>query len=94
MLETLRSAWWSMGPRVAEFERDFAEFCRAPQRSRSRTELSTTRRSKHSARIAKRPGVGAPPPNGVAPRLLTLALYGRMTDDQVEAGIDALRAVL
>jgi dTDP-4-amino-4,6-dideoxygalactose transaminase len=34
------------------------------------------------------------PTDGVAPRLLTLALYGRMTDDQVEAGIDALRAVL
>ncbi|HKD35132.1 MAG TPA: DegT/DnrJ/EryC1/StrS family aminotransferase [Gaiellaceae bacterium] len=26
-LETLRSGWWSMGPRVAEFEQAFAEFC-------------------------------------------------------------------
>ena len=30
VLETLRSGWWSMGPRVAEFERAFAEFCGAP----------------------------------------------------------------
>src|SRR5262245_36660725 len=28
-LETVRSGWWSMGPRVEEFERAFAEFCRA-----------------------------------------------------------------
>jgi dTDP-4-amino-4,6-dideoxygalactose transaminase len=28
-LETLRSGWWSMGPRVAEFEQAFAEFCGA-----------------------------------------------------------------
>ncbi|HEY6835415.1 MAG TPA: DegT/DnrJ/EryC1/StrS family aminotransferase [Gaiellaceae bacterium] len=26
-LETLRSGWWSMGPRVAEFEQAFADFC-------------------------------------------------------------------
>jgi dTDP-4-amino-4,6-dideoxygalactose transaminase len=26
-LETLRSGWWSMGPRVEEFEREFAAFC-------------------------------------------------------------------
>jgi dTDP-4-amino-4,6-dideoxygalactose transaminase len=25
--EALRSGWWSMGPRVAEFEREFAGFC-------------------------------------------------------------------
>jgi dTDP-4-amino-4,6-dideoxygalactose transaminase len=30
VLETVRSGWWSMGPRVEEFERDFAEFCGAP----------------------------------------------------------------
>jgi dTDP-4-amino-4,6-dideoxygalactose transaminase len=29
VLETLRSGWWSMGPRVAEFERAFAQFCGA-----------------------------------------------------------------
>jgi dTDP-4-amino-4,6-dideoxygalactose transaminase len=28
--ETLRSGWWSMGPRVNEFERAFAGFCGAP----------------------------------------------------------------
>jgi len=28
-LETLRSGWWSMGPRVAEFEQAFAELCGA-----------------------------------------------------------------
>jgi dTDP-4-amino-4,6-dideoxygalactose transaminase len=28
-LETLRSGWWSMGPRVEEFEREFAQFCGA-----------------------------------------------------------------
>jgi dTDP-4-amino-4,6-dideoxygalactose transaminase len=27
--EVLRSGWWSTGPRVAEFEREFAQFCRA-----------------------------------------------------------------
>ena len=27
VLETVRSGWWSMGPRVTEFEREFAEFC-------------------------------------------------------------------
>ena len=27
VLETVRSGWWSMGPRVAEFEREFAAFC-------------------------------------------------------------------
>jgi dTDP-4-amino-4,6-dideoxygalactose transaminase len=27
--EALRSGWWSMGPRVAEFERQFAGFCGA-----------------------------------------------------------------
>jgi dTDP-4-amino-4,6-dideoxygalactose transaminase len=30
VLETVRSGWWSMGPRVEEFEREFAEFCGAP----------------------------------------------------------------
>jgi len=30
VMETLRSGWWSMGPRVNEFERAFAEFCGAP----------------------------------------------------------------
>src|SRR5256886_7432942 len=30
MLETVRSGWWSMGPRVEEFEREFAAFCGAP----------------------------------------------------------------
>jgi dTDP-4-amino-4,6-dideoxygalactose transaminase len=30
VLETLRSGWWSMGPRVDEFERAFAAFCGAP----------------------------------------------------------------
>jgi dTDP-4-amino-4,6-dideoxygalactose transaminase len=30
VLETLRSGWWSMGPRVDEFERAFAGFCGAP----------------------------------------------------------------
>jgi len=29
VLETVRSGWWSMGPRVAEFEQEFAEFCGA-----------------------------------------------------------------
>jgi dTDP-4-amino-4,6-dideoxygalactose transaminase len=28
-LATLRSGWWSMGPRVEEFEREFARFCGA-----------------------------------------------------------------
>ena len=28
-LTTLRSGWWSMGPRVEEFEREFARFCGA-----------------------------------------------------------------
>jgi dTDP-4-amino-4,6-dideoxygalactose transaminase len=27
--DALRSGWWSMGPRVAEFEREFAAFCGA-----------------------------------------------------------------
>jgi dTDP-4-amino-4,6-dideoxygalactose transaminase len=27
--EVVRSGWWSMGPRVAEFEREFADFCGA-----------------------------------------------------------------
>jgi dTDP-4-amino-4,6-dideoxygalactose transaminase len=27
--QTLRSGWWSTGPRVAEFERQFADFCGA-----------------------------------------------------------------
>jgi dTDP-4-amino-4,6-dideoxygalactose transaminase len=30
VLETVRSGWWSMGPRVEEFEREFAAFCGAP----------------------------------------------------------------
>src|SRR5437868_7834154 len=30
VLETVRSGWWSMGPRVEEFEREFAAFCQAP----------------------------------------------------------------
>ena len=25
--ETVKSGWWSMGPRVAELEREFASFC-------------------------------------------------------------------
>jgi dTDP-4-amino-4,6-dideoxygalactose transaminase len=29
VLETVRSGWWSMGPRVEEFEREFAAFCGA-----------------------------------------------------------------
>jgi dTDP-4-amino-4,6-dideoxygalactose transaminase len=29
VLEVVRSGWWSMGPRVEEFERDFAAFCGA-----------------------------------------------------------------
>lgn len=29
--DTARSGWWSMGPRVAEFENDFAAFCEAPE---------------------------------------------------------------
>jgi dTDP-4-amino-4,6-dideoxygalactose transaminase len=29
VLETVRSGWWSMGPRVEELEREFAAFCRA-----------------------------------------------------------------
>ena len=28
-LDAVRSGWWSMGPRVAEFEHEFAEFCDA-----------------------------------------------------------------
>jgi dTDP-4-amino-4,6-dideoxygalactose transaminase len=28
-LDVVRSGWWSMGPRVEEFEREFAEFCGA-----------------------------------------------------------------
>jgi dTDP-4-amino-4,6-dideoxygalactose transaminase len=35
-----------------------------------------------------------PRTDAVAPRLLTLPLYGRMTDEQVEAVVDALRAAL
>ena len=27
--DAVRSGWWSMGPRVNQFEREFAEFCRA-----------------------------------------------------------------
>src|SRR5262249_11337469 len=30
VLETVRSGWWSMGPRVEELEREFAAFCDAP----------------------------------------------------------------
>jgi dTDP-4-amino-4,6-dideoxygalactose transaminase len=30
VLETVRSGWWSMGPRVEELEREFADFCGAP----------------------------------------------------------------
>jgi dTDP-4-amino-4,6-dideoxygalactose transaminase len=30
VLETVRSGWWSMGPRVEEFEREFAAFCDSP----------------------------------------------------------------
>jgi dTDP-4-amino-4,6-dideoxygalactose transaminase len=30
VLETVRSGWWSMGPRVADFEREFASFSGAP----------------------------------------------------------------
>jgi perosamine synthetase len=29
VLETVRSGWWSMGPRVEELEREFAAFCGA-----------------------------------------------------------------
>jgi dTDP-4-amino-4,6-dideoxygalactose transaminase len=29
VLEVVRSGWWSMGPRVEEFEREFARFCGA-----------------------------------------------------------------
>ena len=29
VLEVVRSGWWSMGPRVEEFEREFAAFCGA-----------------------------------------------------------------
>jgi dTDP-4-amino-4,6-dideoxygalactose transaminase len=29
VLAVVRSGWWSMGPRVEEFEREFAAFCRA-----------------------------------------------------------------
>jgi dTDP-4-amino-4,6-dideoxygalactose transaminase len=29
VLDTVRSGWWSMGPRVGEFEQAFADFCRA-----------------------------------------------------------------
>jgi dTDP-4-amino-4,6-dideoxygalactose transaminase len=29
VLETVRSGWWSMGPRVEEFEQEFAAFCGA-----------------------------------------------------------------
>jgi dTDP-4-amino-4,6-dideoxygalactose transaminase len=30
VLQTVRSGWWSMGPRVEEFEREFAAFLEAP----------------------------------------------------------------
>jgi dTDP-4-amino-4,6-dideoxygalactose transaminase len=30
VLQTVRSGWWSMGPRVEELEREFADFCGAP----------------------------------------------------------------
>jgi len=30
VLETVRSGWWSMGPRVEELEQQFAAFCGAP----------------------------------------------------------------
>jgi dTDP-4-amino-4,6-dideoxygalactose transaminase len=30
VLETVRSGWWSMGPRVEDLEREFAAFCGAP----------------------------------------------------------------
>jgi dTDP-4-amino-4,6-dideoxygalactose transaminase len=30
VLETVRSGWWSMGPRVEELEREFASFCGVP----------------------------------------------------------------
>ena len=30
VLETVRSGWWSMGPRVEELEGEFAAFCGAP----------------------------------------------------------------
>lgn len=30
VLETVRSGWWSMGPRVSDFEREFAAFSGAP----------------------------------------------------------------
>jgi dTDP-4-amino-4,6-dideoxygalactose transaminase len=29
VMDAVRSGWWSMGPRVNEFEREFAEFCGA-----------------------------------------------------------------
>ena len=29
VLGVVRSGWWSMGPQVAEFEREFASFCGA-----------------------------------------------------------------
>jgi dTDP-4-amino-4,6-dideoxygalactose transaminase len=29
VMDAVRSGWWSMGPRVAEFEREFAAFCGA-----------------------------------------------------------------
>jgi dTDP-4-amino-4,6-dideoxygalactose transaminase len=29
VMDAIRSGWWSMGPRVDEFEREFAGFCRA-----------------------------------------------------------------
>jgi dTDP-4-amino-4,6-dideoxygalactose transaminase len=28
VMDAVRSGWWSMGPRVNEFEREFAQFCR------------------------------------------------------------------
>jgi dTDP-4-amino-4,6-dideoxygalactose transaminase len=31
VLEVVRSGWWSMGPRVEEFEREFAAFCGADE---------------------------------------------------------------
>ena len=34
--EVVRSGWWSMGPRVAEFEREFADVLRREARGRGR----------------------------------------------------------
>ena len=31
VLEVVRSGWWSMGPRVEGFEREFAAFCGADE---------------------------------------------------------------